>query len=77
MMAELFNNFQDIQNDTKMFYHAMQHFQNLQNEHGRLSLELETNKNFGKGAGRQVAAMVSGAIAGLVILIYLFFSFAV
>ncbi len=77
MLAELFNNFQDIQNDTKMFSFAMQHYQSLQEEHGRLSLELETNKNFGKGTGRQVSAMVSGSIAGLVILIYLFFSFAI
>jgi hypothetical protein len=74
LLAEIFNNLREIQDDTKMFSQAMMHYQNLQKEYHRLNLELETNKGFGKGTGHQIATMVSGGIAGLVILIYLFVS---
>lgn len=60
-----------------MFAIAMDQFQRLRNEHARLSRELETNKAYGKGTGQQISTMVSGGIAGLVILIYLFFMVAV
>jgi len=77
LLAEIFNNAKQIQDDTKMFAIAMDQFQRLRNEHARLSRELETNKAYGKGTGQQISTMVSGGIAGLVILIYLFFMVAV
>lgn len=76
MMAELFSNYQEIQNDMKMFTQAMMQFQNLKQEYMKLELDLQTNKSFGKGTGHQIATMVSGAIAALVVLIYMFMSFS-
>lgn len=76
LLSELFNNYQEVQSDAKMFGVAMQQYQALGQEYNRLSLDLETNRNFGKGTGRQVATMVSGAIASLVIILYLIVSLA-
>lgn len=73
-MAQLFNNQDDMQNDMKMFVQAMKHYEILRNESNRLTLELETNKNFGVGSGQQVATMVSGLVATAVVLIYLVFA---
>ena len=71
--AELFNNARQIQDDTKLFAIAMQQYQNLKKEYARLSYDLENNKNFGRGVGQQTSTIVSGAISGLVILVYVFF----
>lgn len=73
-MAELFNNFQALQKDMKAFTISMQFFAALRKEYNRLSLELETNKNFGMETGRQTATIVSGVIAASVVLLYLAFS---
>jgi len=73
-LADLFNNYQDLQNDMKLYVQAMQHFQGLRKEYHNLSIELETNRNFGIGTGQQTATMVSGVVAALVVVIYLVFT---
>ena len=60
--------------DMKNYAFAMRQYQGFKNEHMHLEYELEHNKNFGVEAGRQVAMLVSGAIAALVVVVYLIFT---
>lgn len=76
-LADLFNNYQDLQNDMKLFVQAMRQFQALRNEFHNLSIELETNKNFGLNSGHQTSTLVAGVIAALVVVIYLVFTVSV
>lgn len=73
-IAALFDNFDEIQMDMKTFSLSMQQYQDLKREALVLANELDTNPKFGMEAGRQVATLVSGAIAALVVVIYLIFS---
>jgi hypothetical protein len=73
-LAALFDNFDDIQMDMKNYTTAMQQYQALRQEYIRLADELETNTQFGIGAGKQVSTLVSGAIAALVVVMYLIFT---
>lgn len=75
-MAELLDNFDKLQMDMKMYAAAMRQYQALKTEQLRLHEELMTNKHFGMETGRQTAMAVSGSIAGLVVMIYLFVSLA-
>lgn len=70
-IAELFDNFEELQMDMKTYAVSMQQYQMLKEEYINLEYQLDNNKMFGIEAGRQTAAMVSGIIAAIVVLIYL------
>jgi hypothetical protein len=72
----LFDNAQIFQDDFRRYREALQNFANLRGEHARLQASLETDKTFGHGTGRQVAAMVSGILAGFAIIFYLLYQFS-
>lgn len=73
-IAALFDNYDQVQMDMHNYIVAMRQYQALRNEHLQLENELDTNPNFGAGAGRQVSTLVSGAIAALVVVVYLVFT---
>ncbi|MFA7275816.1 MAG: hypothetical protein WC043_03325 [Pseudobdellovibrionaceae bacterium] len=72
----LFDSFEVLQHDMRAFNAALHQFQMLRKEYFALEFELENNKQFGVGAGRQTAALVSAGIAALVVMVYLFFNLA-
>ncbi len=73
-IAALFDNYEQIQMDMQNYTVAMRQYQALKVEFLQLGNELDTNPNFGAGAGRQVSTLVSGAIAALVVIVYLIYS---
>ena len=73
-IADLFDNFQELQVDLKTFAYAMRQYQALKNEYKALTLELNTNQKFGISTGRQTSMVVSGIVASIVVVIYLVFS---
>lgn len=76
-ISELLDDYDDLQADMKSYLQAMKNFQILKKEYHDLDHALQTNKSFGVETGKQAATLVSGAIAGFIILIYLVISFAV
>ncbi len=72
----LFDNAQIFQEDFRKYREALKDFANLRGEHSRLQASLETDKSFGHGTGRQVAAMVSGILAGFAVIFYLLYQFS-
>lgn len=70
--AGLFGNYQHTLDDQKGFVHAMAQYKSLKDEYDHLHLQLQTNKDFGKANGQQVATIVSAVIAAIVIMIYIF-----
>lgn len=73
-MAQLFDNYEQIQLDMKNFGFAMRQYQGFKNEYIHLEHELDNNSQFGVEAGRQFATLVSGCIAALVVIVYLIFA---
>ncbi len=75
-LSSLFDNPQIFQDDFGAFRNAMKNFGALRQEHTRLSSDLETDRAFGQGTGRQVAAMISGIFAALIVVMYMVFKFS-
>ncbi|MCD8520001.1 MAG: hypothetical protein LRY76_09595 [Alphaproteobacteria bacterium] len=67
-IAEIFNNQDVIQKDLKAFRQAMKEYRELSKELSRLESRLIENSGFGQETGREVAAVVSSIIAGIIIL---------
>lgn len=75
-LSALFDNQQVFQDDFNAFRMALKTYAGLRAEHARLSEDLESNKSFGHGTGRQVATMVSGVLAAIIVVIYMVFKFS-
>jgi hypothetical protein len=75
-VAALFNNPQVFHEDFGNFKIALSNYSILRQEHSNLSRNLDENKEFGRNTGRQIAAIVSGALATLMIVIYLTYKFS-
>lgn len=75
-ISSLFDNPQLFPDDFKQFKGALRDYANLRSEHIRLEEELATNKTYGHGAGRQMAAAVSGVIATFIVLIYVVYKYS-
>ena len=75
-LSVLFDNPQIFQDDFGAFRNALKNYAALRQEHARLSEDLESNQTFGQGMGRQVAAMVSGIFAALIVVMYMVFKFS-
>ena len=58
---------QQKQADYHAFRNAMMRFQHFKREHAKLEHELKSDPQFGYGTGREIAAMISGAISFLAI----------
>lgn len=70
-IANIFARPEEFQADMKNYSEMMKHYQALKREYLNLDNQLITNKNFGMEAGRQAASLVSGIIAGIVVVVYL------
>lgn len=75
-LSAIFDNPQLFPEDFRLFKMAIRDYNNLRQEHRRLSESLDTDTAYGHGTGRQVAAAVSGGVATLVILLYLVYQYA-
>lgn len=73
-LGSLFNNFDEIQLDLRGYTEAMQQYQALKKEYFMLEQDINTNKNFGIETGKNTAALVSGIISAIVVVIYLLFT---
>lgn len=73
-IANLFNRPEEFQIDMKNYSEMMKYYQALKREYINLGYQLDNNKNFGMEAGKQAASLVSGLIAGLVVIVYLVFT---
>lgn len=73
-LGSLFNNFDEIQLDLRGYTEAMQQYQALKKEYFMLEQDINTNKNFGIETGKNTAALVSGIISAVVVVIYLLFT---
>lgn len=73
-IAELFDVFEEMQLDNRQYAEAMKNYQLFKKEKVALEYELNNNKNFGIENGRQTSMMVSGAVAAIVVVIYLLFA---
>ena len=73
-LGSLFNNFDEIQLDLRGYTEAMQQYQALKKEYFILEQDINTNKNFGIETGKNTAALVSGIISAIVVVIYLLFT---
>jgi predicted ATP-dependent endonuclease of OLD family len=62
--------------DFRSFRSAMIEYAELKKEKTRLEKKMTQEGEFGKSTGRQVAAMVSGFIGGIIILIFTIFGFS-
>lgn len=72
-IEQMFDHVQAIQNDYNNFKQAMQHHLALKEEYVRLEDDLANNPKFGYGAGQQASALVSGVVATIIVMGYLFF----
>lgn len=75
-ISALFDNPQLFADDLRQFKAAMKDYAAFRQEHKKLSESLETDKTYGHGTGRQMAAAVSGAVATFIILVYLVYQYA-
>ncbi len=71
-IEQIFDNVQAVQADFNAFKAAMREYINLKQEAANVTENLENNPKFGYGAGRQASALISGIIASIIVLGYLF-----
>ena len=64
------------QNDFLSFKKAMDEYRDITAEHDELKQKMEKPEVFGKETGQEVAAIVSGFLAGIIILIFAFMHFS-
>lgn len=72
-IEQMFDQVQALQIDAQGFRQAIHHYDLLRNEHKKLEHELANNPKFGYSAGHQAAALVSGIVATIIILGYIFY----
>ncbi len=71
-IEHLFDNVQAVQQDFSAFKGAIHEYVRFKREYMTLETELDTNPKFGHGTGQNTAAVISGILSAVVILIYLF-----
>ena len=64
------------QADFLSFKKAMQEYNDLRNEETELTRKMEKPEHFGRDTGQEVAAVVSGVLAGIVVLAFAFLHFS-
>ena len=74
-IAALFEKETALKQDQNAFQYAMQEYQGLLNQEKIMDYNIQHNKRYGQGTGREVAAMVSAALSFLVVLMILVTSF--
>lgn len=71
-MAELFDNIEVSAEDFKLFKMAIRDHAEMRREYNKLDNDLQNNIQYGYGAGRQFACLISGVIAAIIVLITVF-----
>lgn len=74
-MAALFDDSETSQRDFLNFKIAMKEYADLRDEHAKLEGKMENPAVFGNEIGREVAAIVSGILAAVIILVFGFIYF--
>jgi hypothetical protein len=72
-IAGLLDNPETIRRDMVAFRKAMQEYHDLREEHVKLSSKLDKPESFGKSTGREVAAVFSAMLSGVIIFGFIFF----
>lgn len=75
-LAALLNDKKLKRHDKAGFIKALQEYQIIRQEHAHLEDQLQNNKRFGYGTGYEIAAIISGLLAGIVILATTFLQFS-
>jgi hypothetical protein len=75
-IESLFDNYQILQADMRNFVQAMKQYQDLKKEFFHLEDALEHDQKFGFDTGRQMASLVSGVIAGIIIFLFLIIKYS-
>ncbi len=75
-LSALFDNINQNQEDFRMFRQAMRDYTAYKQEHARLEHDLAHNPEFGFAAGRHTAAIVSGVLSAVAILLFMVVHFA-
>jgi hypothetical protein len=71
----LVDNVETIQQDITEFRKAMREYHDLREEHTTLERKMSKTESYGRDTGREVAAIVSGVLAGILILAFSFLFF--
>ncbi len=72
----ILDNEENLKKDFRNFRKAMFDYHELKTEKTNLEKQMKQEGDFGKSTGRQVAAMVSGLLAGVVILLFTIVAFS-
>lgn len=75
-MAALFENPEVPQKDFGSFKRAMLEYSSLKKEKIRIEKAMQDQDDFGRGTGRQVAALVSSIVSGIIIIFIIIFHFS-
>jgi hypothetical protein len=75
-LAALLNDKKLKKNDKAAFIKALQEYKTLRHEYVHLEDQLQHNKRFGYGTGYEIASIISGLIAGIVILATTFLQYS-
>lgn len=70
-LEALFDNYQALQADMRNFSQTMKIYQSLKKEYFNLQDALEHDAKFGFDTGRQMASLVSGVIAAIIVFLFL------
>lgn len=74
-IVSLFDNVETVQQDFNEFRKAMREYSELREEHAVLEHKMNKTDTYGRDTGREVAAIVSGVLAGILILAFSFLFF--
>lgn len=74
-IISLFDNVETLQQDFNEFRRAMREYSELRDEHALLEHKMNKTDTYGRDTGREVAAIVSGVLAGILILAFSFLFF--
>lgn len=74
-MVALIDNIETIQGDMNDFRKAMREYQDLREEHATLERKMSKADSYGRDTGREVAAIFSGVLAGILMLAFAFLFF--
>jgi hypothetical protein len=74
-MISIVDNLDTITDDFNNFKDAMREYNDLTDEYAGLENKMNKTKDYGRDTGREVAAIVSGAISGILILAFSFLFF--
>lgn len=75
-MSTILNNPDMSRWDYRNYRNAMIEYNNLKKEKRKLEIKMQNERDFGKSTGRQVAAIVSGLIGGIIIVLFAIITFS-